>query len=81
MERGHTAGWCLSHPLSAIEDVFVPLLVSVASIGDELLMAGLSKGFTLNGERTSITDTRIKALDWIAIVLMAAAWCVQYALR
>ena len=79
--RGHTVGYCILHPISTLVDVFVPLIVSVVNIGDELLMATLTKGFRTDGNRTSITNPKMHVQDYVAILLMIAAWCITNALK
>lgn len=79
--RGHTTGYCILHPISTLVDVFVPLIVSVVNIGDELLMATLTKGFSAEQERTSISDPRMKTQDYVAFLLMGMAWLVTYRLK
>lgn len=75
--RGHTMGYCLLHPLSALVDVFVPLIVSVVNIGDELLMATLTKGFDIHGERTSISVPKLRMQDITLMTLCCAGWIIQ----
>lgn len=79
--RGHTTVYCLLHPVSTLVDVFVPFVVSVVNIGDELLMATLTKGFSIHGERTSISVPKLKAQDYIIMLLCCAGWCVQIFLK
>ena len=75
--RGHDLGYCVLHPVSALVDVFVPLTVSVVNIGDELLMATLTKGFDIHGERTSISVPILKIQDWLLMALCCAGWGIQ----
>ena len=79
--RGHTVGYCLLHPISTLVDVFVPLIVSVVNIGDELLMATLTKGFSVHAERTSISVPRLYLQDYCALLLCAAGWAVQFMMK
>ena len=79
--RVHTVRYCIFHPIATVVDVFVPLIVSVVNIGDELLMATLTKGFSTDAERTSITDPKLKIQDYIAFILMGLAWLITYRLK
>ena len=72
--RGHTTGYCLLHPVSTLVDVFVPLIVSVVNIGDELLTATLTKGFDIHGKRTSISVPRLRTQDVILVLLCCTGW-------
>ena len=75
--RGHTMGYCVLHPISALVDVFVPLTVSVVNIADELLMATLTKGFDIHGKRTSISVPKLKLQDWCLLALCCAGWGIR----
>ncbi len=79
--RGHTIGYCLLHPVSSLVDVFVPLIVSVVNIGDELLVATLTKGFDVRGKRTSISVPKLKGQDMVLIALCCAGWGIQILMK
>lgn len=76
--RGHSLGYCLLHPIGTLVDVFVPLIVSVVNIGDELLMATLTKGFSVHGERSSISEPKLRFRDYGTMTLCLVGWGVQY---
>ena len=78
--RGHRLSSLLFHPIDALTFVFVPLIVSVVSIGDELVMATLTKGFSIHGARTSIADPVLRLQDYGAFALMAVAWILHFVL-
>lgn len=75
--RGHTVGYRFLHPISCLVDVFVPLTVSVMNIGDELLMATLTKGFKIDAKRTSISEPRLRAQDFSILFLCCVGWIIQ----
>ncbi len=79
--RGHTLGYCLLHPVSALVNVFVPLIVSVINIGDELLMATLTKGFDIRGIRTSISVPKLNVQDIILIAFCCIGWCIHILIK
>ena len=79
--RGHTIGYCLLHPVSTLVDVFVPLIVSVVNIGDELLMATLTKGFDIHRTRTSISVAKLKVQDMVLIALCCAGWGIHISMK
>ncbi len=79
--RGHTIGYCFLHPVSALVDVFVPLIVSVVNIGDELLMATLTKGFDIHAKRTSISVPKLKVQDIVLMALCCAGWGIQISMK
>ena len=79
--RGHNLRYCLLHPICTLVDVFVPLIVSVVNIGDELLMATLTKGFSVHAERTSISEPRLKVRDYALMALCCGAWGAQYLMK
>ena len=79
--RGHTLGSSLLHPVSALVDVFVPLIVSVVNIGDELLMATLTKGFSIHAKRTSISVPKLRAQDFCVLALCGAGWGIRILMK
>ena len=62
-------------------DVFVPLTVSVVNIGDELLMATLTKGFDIHATRTSISVPKLKVQDFVLMALCCAGWGIQIVMK
>ena len=65
-------------PVTALEFVFVPLIMSVVSIGNELLMAVLTKGFSMNGERTNVRVQKLRVQDYVAFSLAGVAWVIKF---
>ena len=65
-------------PVTALEFVFVPLIMSVVSIGNELLMAVLTKGFSMNGERTNVCVQKLRVQDYVAFSLAGVAWVIKF---
>lgn len=61
----------LREPVSMIEHVMVPFLVSTTRIGDELAAAALTRGLGGSARRTSITDLRFRAADLAGLGMAA----------
>lgn len=53
-----------THPMMTLEYVLVPLLMSAATISEELAAASLSRGLDTNGKRTCITDVHLRLIDY-----------------
>jgi len=68
------------HPIETVECIFVPLILSVVNIGDELLTATLTKGFSMHGDRSSIEVSEFKAIDYITCAFAVSAWILNYIL-
>lgn len=68
------------HPIETVEYIFVPLILSVVNIGDELLIATLTKGFSVHGDRSSIEVSKFKAIDYITCAFAVFAWIMNYTL-
>lgn len=66
---GFTAKNVVTKPMTTLEYVLVPLLMSSATISDELAAASLSRGLDVGGERTSLTEVRLGLLDVVLILL------------
>ena len=58
--------------LKTLEYALVPLLMSTATIANELAAASLSRGLDSETERTSLLEVRLGAADYLVIALCAA---------
>ncbi len=58
----------LTKPMMTLEYTMVPLLMSTATIADELAAASLSRGLDADTKRTSIEDVRLRPQDYLLIV-------------
>ncbi|WP_051986382.1 energy-coupling factor transporter transmembrane component T family protein [Clostridium amazonitimonense] len=55
----------LTHPISAVENFMIPLLIRSGKISEELSAASLCKGLDTEHKRTSCTDVRLQTGDII----------------
>ena len=51
----------------------IPLLFSCVNIGDELSAAAITRGLGGKVKRTSVEDLRLRASDWLLILIFTAA--------
>ena len=79
--RGIHLSCFLYHPLEMMETVSVPLIVSVVNLSEELLMATLTKGFSVHSERTSLSDPKMGKWDWTVLILITLAWILHFCLN
>lgn len=79
--RGYRTSIFFLHPVDALTYVFVPLIVSVVCIGDELLRATLTKGFSIHGKRTSLSEPKLKGQDYLVMCLLLGAWILHFILK
>ncbi len=79
--RGCSKIHMILHPLETLEYVYVPLIVSVVNIGNELLIATLTKGFSINGNRSSIAETGFSYRDYLVIAFVIVAWTMNFILK
>ena len=77
---GVSVGNILSHPMTTLEYVMVPLLMSTATISGELAAASLSRGLDSKGKRSCITTVRLGAADY-TIILSLIILLILTALR
>lgn len=54
--------------MMTLEYTMVPLLMSTATIADELAAASLSRGLDADTKRTSIEDVRLRLQDYLLIL-------------
>ena len=79
--RGVRLSSFFQHPVEMMEIVSVPLIVSVVNLSEELLMATLTKGFSVHNERTSLSDPKMGKRDWTVILLIMGAWILHFSLN
>lgn len=58
----------LTKPMMTLEYTMVPLLMSTATIADELAAASLSRGLDADTKRTCIEDVRMRPQDYLLIL-------------
>lgn len=66
------------NPAALLEYRFVPLVISLAKIGNELSAAALTRGLERPGPHTSIARIGIRPVDVTVIVLAAALLTIAY---
>ena len=70
LRRLHTSQWgFLREPLTTVEHIMVPFLVSATRIGDELAASALTRGLGGTRSRTTITDLRFRASDVVGLAM------------
>ncbi len=62
----------LRHPGKTIEYVLVPLLFSTIGVMEELAAAALARGMDIDVKRSSYEEVRLRAADYITMLLFAA---------
>lgn len=58
----------LTKPMMTLEYTMVPLLMSTATIADELAAASLSRGLDADTKRTCIEEVRLRTQDYLLIL-------------
>ena len=73
---GISARNVLTKPMMTLEYTLVPLLMSTATIADELAAASLARGLDSGGKRTCIVEVRFRLQDYLVILLcvFVLAW-------
>ncbi len=59
----------IRHPVRTVEYILIPLLFSCISIMEELAAAALARGMDSSQQRTAYEPVRLKAYDYITIIL------------
>lgn len=54
----------LCHPAQSLEYILVPLLMNSNNVAQDLSVAAMTKGISLPGTHTSMTEIQMKPLDW-----------------
>ena len=68
------------NPLALVEYRFVPLLISLVKIGNELSAAALTKGLDSPAKRTNITEVRFTYWDAIALFVVVVSLSASFLL-
>ncbi len=59
------------HPITYYEKITIPLLLSLARAGNELVIATTTKGITLGKQTTNYLDVKMKLLDYATLIFLA----------
>ncbi|MBQ8279072.1 MAG: energy-coupling factor transporter transmembrane protein EcfT [Roseburia sp.] len=57
-------GAFVRHPAQSLEYILIPLLMNSNNVAEDLSVAAMTKGISLPGEHTSMTELRMTVLDW-----------------
>jgi energy-coupling factor transport system permease protein len=69
---GLSAGNVLTRPLTVMECVLIPMMMRCATIAEELSAAAVTRGIESDGRRTSLSELRMRAPDYLASALFVA---------
>lgn len=63
-------------PLKYMELKLVPLLMVSIKTADDVAVSAMTRGLVVGGERSSISNTKIRIVDWIFILLMTCIFVI-----
>lgn len=72
--KGLSGFYWLFHPLSSMYFYFVPLINNSVRIADELTIAALTHGFSLQRHRTLMQRSHFSYLDYMLWLIMLIIW-------
>lgn len=61
----------LKNPVQTLEFILIPLLMNATNVSEDLTVSSLTKGLSLPGRHTSIVRLKLKAYDWVMIIVAA----------
>lgn len=64
----------LIHPLESLRFFFIPLLMSMIRIADDLSIAAMTKGLSIKQKRTLLKQFKFKIWDYLLILLCIIYW-------
>lgn len=69
--RGIASGGAalLRHPAQSLEYILIPLLMNATTVAQDLSVAALTKGLGRVGAHTSRTEIRMRAADWLVMLV------------
>ncbi|WP_226805664.1 energy-coupling factor transporter transmembrane component T [Bifidobacterium eulemuris] len=59
----------LRHPAQSLEYILIPLLMNATTVAQDLSVAALTKGLGRPGAHTSRTEIRMRAVDWLVMLV------------
>lgn len=59
-------------PVRIVEYKVVPLLMCSTRAADDITISAMTRGMRVGGKRSSISDTKLRMLDYVVILLMLA---------
>ncbi len=72
--KGLSGLYWLFHPLSSMYFYFVPLINNSVRIADELTIAALTHGFSLQRRKTLMQSSHFSYLDYVLWLIMLIIW-------
>lgn len=61
----------IKRPVTTVECLYVPLLITASKTADELSIAAMTRGIDHPGRRTSITKLKLRWFDYLALLIFA----------
>lgn len=68
----------LKAPAMTVNCIYVPLLTAASKAADELSVAAVTRGIENPDPRTCLVDIRMRAADWLALMLLAALLASEF---
>lgn len=77
--RGIAVSWkqWILNPVSMFEYILIPLLMNATQVGEDLTISALTKGFSIKGNKTSLTQLNLKTLDYIFMFTITLPFIIQ----
>ena len=63
-------------PLKYMELKLVPLLMVSIKTADDVAVSAMTRGLVVGGERSSLSKTKIRTIDWIVILIMSCIFVI-----
>lgn len=63
-------------PLKYMELKLVPLLMVSIKTADDVAVSAMTRGLVVGGERSSLSKTEIRTIDWILILIMSCIFVI-----
>lgn len=74
-----TSFWgLLKSPLRSFEYILIPLLMNATQVAEDLTLSALTKGISLPGRHTSLVQLKLRAWDYLYLVVLVAAFFVWW---
>lgn len=71
-------GAMLKHPIQSLEHVLMPLLMNSNNVAQDLSVAAMTKGISLKGTHTSMTELRMTFFDWFYMLICTVPFILYF---
>ena len=74
----YETGSLLRHPIQSLEHILMPLLMNSSNVAQDLSVAAMTKGISLKGTHTSMTELSLTFFDWFYMLICTVPFILYF---